>query len=529
MMQLFGRLCTFAAIAIAFAAAGMSPARARDALPGPAVRVAQGLLAGRPDGAVDAFLGIPFAAPPVGPLRWRAPQPALPWTGERSATDFGAGCVQDVHPGGHAPWTQEYVVAGRISEDCLTLNVWTPARAGEKKPVLVWIHGGGFQEGSGSVPIYRGSSLAGRGIVVVTINYRLGLFGFVAHPDLRREAGAGVAANFGLQDQIAALRWVHANIAAFGGDPAHVTIAGQSAGSMSVHSLVVSPLAKGLFVRAIAQSALPTAVPLLTLAEAERSGQAFAADKGARTLAELRAMPVEQLALPRGGAMGGKYRFGVTVDGRLLPAAPAQLLAQGSFTDVPMIIGQTADEASSRPGYGAGDAAAYAAFLEQSLGDRAADVAPLYPAATDAERSQAMKAISRDTGLSLIDAWAATRLGRGRTPLWGYYFNHVEPGPASDSFGAFHSSDIPYALSTLDAAPDRAFTLDDRRLSLAMSSYWVNFVRSGDPNGAGLPPWLAIDPADPHIIELSTTIHARPLLSADKRRAYRPLQPATLR
>jgi para-nitrobenzyl esterase len=393
--------------------------------------------------------------------------------------------------------------------------------AGEKLPVLVWIHGGGFQEGSGSVPIYRGSGLAGRGVVVVSINYRLGLFGFLAHPDLTREAGNRVAANFGLQDQIAALKWVRDNITAFGGDPARVTIAGQSAGSMAVHSLVVSPLAKGLFARAIAESGLPTIIPIPMLADAEKNGALFARDKGASSIAQLRTLSVEQLAVPAGSGMGGKYQFGLTVDGTLLPAAPSEMIARGTFNDVPMIIGQNANEGSAFPGYGAGDAVSYKAFMDRSFGGKASNFAALYPSGTNAERATSAKVASGDRGLALIDSWAASRLAKGKAKVWGYYFAHVEPGAGADTFGAFHSSEIPYVLSTLDAAPEREFTLADRTLSLLMSSYWLNFVKTGDPNGADLTRWTSIDPVSPTILTFGDTPQQRPLLSPDKLRTYR--------
>jgi para-nitrobenzyl esterase len=413
------------------------------------------------------------------------------------------------------------MVQGKVSEDCLTLNIWTPAHDDGRRPVLVWIHGGGFNEGSASVPIYRGASLAGRDIVVVTINYRLGLFGFLAHPELTAEAGTGIPSNFGLQDQIAALRWVQQNIATFGGDPAQVTIAGQSAGSISVHSLVASPLTQGLFVRAIAESGLPNLIPIQSLAEAERNGELFAHDKGAVSLAKLRSMSAAELVSPAGASMGAKYQFGLVVDGKLLPQSPIDLMKQGRSHDIPMLIGQNADEGSAFPGYGAGDKPAFQAFMARSFEGEAATFSRFYAGENDTERSQAVKSASRDRGLASMDQWLLLRSKAGKTPVWAYYYSHAEPGPDSAKFGAFHSSEIPYVLSTLDMAPGRNFSFTDRLLNLTMSSYWINFIKSGDPNGDRLMSWPAINADSPRLMEFGDVVAIRPLLEADKLKAYR--------
>lgn len=488
---------------------------------GPEIAVEQGMLEGRQDGLVTAFLGIPFAAPPVGKLRWRAPQPAPSWTGVRSAKEFGASCMQPLLPEGRAPWTAEYVVHNEISEDCLSLNIWTPAKAGAKKPVLVWIHGGGFNEGSGSVPIYNGSSLAGRDLVVVSVNYRLGAFGFLAHPEVTKETRSRgePSSNFGLQDQIASLKWIQQNIAAFGGDPANVTIAGQSAGAMAVHSLVCSPLAKGLFSRAIAQSGLPTIIPMPTLSEAEKNGVEFAAEKGAKTLAQMRNLPANALVISATNT--GGLRFVASIDGSVLPSSPADILARSTCNDLPMIVGQTADEGSAFPGYGSGDPAAFQAFMVRSFGTKAETFQRFYPASTEAERSASIKAASRDRGRAMIDHWADVRATKGSSPVFTYYFAHAEPGEGSDRFAAFHSSEIPYALATLDAAPKRNFSLADRQLSLVMSSYWVNFVKTGNPNGAGLVNWPAVSKLTVPTMVFGQTVAAENILPAEKLSAYR--------
>jgi para-nitrobenzyl esterase len=484
----------------------------------PEAKTPAGALSGVREGAADAFLGIPYAAPPTGANRWRAPQPAAGWTGVRAADRFGASCWQALAPKGKGfgPWTHEYVVDGPVSEDCLFLNVWRPAKttpkASAKLPVLVWIHGGGFSQGSGSVPIYDGANLAARGVVVVTINYRLGVLGFFAHPELTKEAEGGAPANWGLQDMVAALKWVQANIAAFGGDPSQVTIAGQSAGSMAVHELVVSPMAKGLFARAIAESGLPGLAPSPPLAQAEQAGLTLAKAKGAADLAALRALSPEQLA--QGAPPLGAFPI---VDGVLIPDAPGRLNLEGRFNDTPMLIGLNADEGSAMSqGYGAAGAEALKAKIDKAYGPMAARFETLYPASTDAERSAASKAVQRDQGLAGLYAWARDHLRHARGPVYAYFYTHPEPGPEAARYGAFHSSEIPYVLGTLDKSPERPLTAEDRRISLQLSSYWLNFIRTGDPNRAPLPAWPRLTASRPEIAELGAHSHARPILPKDK-------------
>lgn len=486
--------------------------------PPPMAKTQSGELAGkRMGGAVNAFLGVPFAAPPTGADRWRAPQPAKAWTGLRKADAFGPSCWQATGPGGSGPWTHEYVVQGPVSEDCLYLNVWAPAKGAAKTPVMVWIHGGGFSQGSGGVPIYDGARLAGQGVVVVDINYRLGAFGFLAHPELTREAAASGAApgNYGLQDMVAALRWVKANISTFGGDPHQVTIAGQSAGAMAVHDLIASPMAKGLFQRAIAESGLPTTAPATPLADAERGGEAFAKARGADSLAALRALPADKV----GG--GPPARFAPILDGVMLTEQPAKAQAEGRFNDTPVLAGLNADEGSAMsPAYGKGQEAAYKTLMKQSYGDKAGRFEALYPATTDAARADASRSLLRDKGLGGLYAWTEARLPHTRQPLYLYLFDHVEPGPKSDQYRAFHSAEIPYVFRTLDASPERPFKDEDRTLSARMSRYWVNFVRTGDPNGAGLPAWPKASGADPQLQQLGAPIRSRPVLAAPLKAAF---------
>jgi para-nitrobenzyl esterase len=475
-----------------------------------------GRVAGSRDGAVDAYLGIPFAAPPVGANRWRAPQPAARWTGTRDATRFGHSCWQSVSPQGFGPWSHEYVVQGDISEDCLFLNVWTPGKA-KRLPVLVWIHGGGFKSGSGAIPIYAGRSLAADGVVVVTVNYRVGPFGFLAHPELTAEANGAPPANFGLQDMVAALRWVRANIAAFGGDPAQVTIAGQSAGAGAVHDLIASPMARGLFARAIAQSGLPRPGATRTLAAAEQDGLALMREVSAGSLAELRALPPERIVPARGG---NAVRFTPVIDGVVLAQAPEQARADGAAARVAMLAGFTADEASAQTGYGSDDPAALATAIDETFGARATQATRLYPSASADERARSNRQVRRDRWAAMLRDWAAAKPAGGAPKLFAYRWDHPQPGPGADRWRAFHSSEIPYVFRTLDAAPQRSFTAIDRALSEAASRYWINFVKTGDPNGSGLPRWREFDPAAPQLLVFDTMPAMQPLLDPAKLAAF---------
>jgi para-nitrobenzyl esterase len=504
----WGRGLVGAAFAALLAAGALTGAGA-EAPPAPVVHVAGGALQGARQGGADAYLGIPFAAQPVGERRWHAPEPAKAWSGVRDATHFGASCWQAVSAKGFGPWTHEYVVDGPVSEDCLYLNVWTPARSGAGRPVLVWFHGGGFSQGSGSVPIYDGAHLAAQGVVVVTVNYRLGVLGFFAHPELTREAAGGATGNYGLMDMIAALKWVRANAAAFGGDPGAVTIAGQSAGGMAVHDLIVSPLAKGLFQRAVIESGLPGVAPNPPLADAEAAGVAFAKAHGAADLAALRAMSPAQLS------QGARGSFAPMRDGVLLPADDLK-----PASDTPVLVGVNADEGSAMSAsYGTTDPVRFAALLHDSYGAMQDRFAGFYPAATDTERAAASRRLLTDKSLAALYAWGRTRLGETRSPVYAYLWSHPEPGPEAARWRAFHSSEIPYAFRTLDASPERGFTAADQRLSLEVSDYWLDFIRTGDPNGAGLPHWPRLSAVQPRIMALDVDPHARPLLPKDQLQA----------
>jgi para-nitrobenzyl esterase len=471
------------------------------------------------DRKVTAFKGLPYAAAPVGDRRWRAPQPPPSWTAMRRADQFGSSCMQTIVEE-RKPWTYEFMAHNATSEDCLFLNVWTSARISEGPlPVLVWIHGGGNVEGSAAIPIYDGEQLARRGVVVVSINYRLGVFGFLAHPELTKEAGR--SGNYGLLDQLAALRWVQQNIAAFGGDPNRVAIAGQSAGASGVHNLVASPLAKGLFHRAIAQSgsAYASPNPMPRLADAEKVGVAFAEAKGAASVKDLRAMPAEQLMARVGDAPGPAFR--PAIDVYVLPADPIAIYARGEQNDVPELTGMNLDEQSSSRDYGALPMAQHEKTVMDRFGETsAAGYFRLYPNDTQDRSGESQKAAARDAGLVSMHLWAEHRAKTARSPAFTYYWTHPMPGPDSGRYGAFHTSEVPYVFNTLGQS-DRPWRDEDRRLAGMMGSYWVNFITTGDPNGNGLPRWPAFASGSAVTMELGPTSGPRPVVPSDRLQFWR--------
>ena len=464
------------------------------------VKTRQGLVEGIPgtDASILVFKGIPFAAPPVGDLRWRPPQPAAAWQGVRKPDTFSANCVQNIVEQS-MPWTHEFMPHGAVSEDCLYANVWTPAKsAGAKLPVFVYVYGGAFTGGSGSVALYDGEGLARKGLVVVNFNYRVGIFGFFTHPELTKESEHHASGNYGLLDQVAALRWVRDNIAAFGGDPSRVTICGQSAGASSVHALTASPLAKGLFQRAIAQSGSSIGgmglMGTRALADSEQDGVRFATAKGAKSVADLRAMSAQQLTAPvqaAGGGRGGAgFRVSVVVDGYMLPESVGQIFAEGKQNDVPTLTGLTANDM----GVTASPNITLEAFQNQAK-QRYGDLAPAYlkayPASSNAEAAKASLESSRDQNRVSMYLWAGERAKAAKTKAYTYYWNHTLPGPRAAQDQAFHSSELPYMFNTLYMS-DRPFTDVDRKIAETMSTYWANFVTTGDPNGKGLPHWPAV-------------------------------------
>jgi carboxylesterase type B len=446
--------------------------------PAPAtVRVAQGLLRGQRRGDAAVFLGVPFAEPPVGPLRWRPPQPAAGWQGGRDALAFGPDFPQ---PGGIA------LRGNGQDEDALHLSIWTPTLdANARLPVLVWLYGGGFFEGSSSDPGTDGARLAAEGAVVVAINYRIGLFGFLAHPALSAESPQQACGNYGLLDQVAALAWVRDNIAGFGGDPDRVTAFGVSAGSASIALLLTAPAARGLFHRAILQS--PGAGrPLATLAQAEQAGRALGED-----LATLRALPAREL-LARTSRLSPKVRR-LTMprvlrpihDGWLLPHDERPALQAGAFQAMPLLVGTNADEGTmlTRP-WAIAKLDAWREQVTLNFAGAQDEAAALWPARTDGEARQAVAAMFADTQFNYGARLLAQSMAAREPRTWRYLFLRRRPGEPD---GPHHTDEVPYVFGTLPQGAGEA----DQALSAAMRKAWVAFAASGDPNGAGLPQWPA--------------------------------------
>ncbi len=471
------------------------------------VRTSGGVLSAGPfrDG-VTVFRGVPFAAPPVGALRWREPQPAASWPGVRAADRFAASCMQPTIRE-IMPWTQEFFAKPPFSEDCLYLNVWTgAASAAERRPVMVWLHGGGLNQGGTSLPLYDGTSLAQKGVVVVSVNYRVGPFGFVAHPELTAESPNGASGNYGFLDQLAALKWVKANITAFGGDPDKVTIFGQSAGARSVTALMLSPQARGLFHRAIAQSGVQLESTALSRSEAEQRGLAFAQAAGAGSLAALRALPAEAIqAVPN-------FRQGLIVDGWLLPKTPRALLEEGALADVPLLTGYNTAEGSGELD-ATPDPVKYEADVRRTQGERAAAWLALYPGGSQAGASAIASGHDRLMVSSM--AWLRARAGRARSPAFFYDYDHVLPGPRAGKYGAFHSAELAYVFGTLGSL-ERPLGPVDVGVAEQVQAYWVNFAKNGDPNGAGLPRWPAFDPARPQVMQIGSRAAPRPIAEPPK-------------
>lgn len=445
------------------------------------VHLEDGLVSGMPGSTpgMHIYKGIPFAAAPVGDLRWRAPKPAPHWDGIRKADQFGPVCMQN---GGGGQ---------KVSEDCLYLNVWSAARStGEKRPVMVWVYGGGNNTGSGSMPGYDGEALAKKGAVIVTFNYRLGAFGFLAHPELTKESDRRASGNYGLMDQIAALQWVQKNIAAFGGNPKNVTLFGESAGSIDISNLLASPQAKGLFERVIGESGSWLGISISrtkTLADAEQDGVKFAEALGANSLAEMRAKPAE--AVMKAG------RGNNIIDGWLIPDDPSIVYAEGKQIDVPLLIGSNQDEAN----FFIRQPAPADKFIEQTrerFGNLADTFLKIYPAGSN-EQSAASQYASTSYEVSwVMRNWAQLQTKTGKSKAYLYYFTHDPPEQANSkggrrNQGATHTAELPYVFENLTG--NRAWTDADRQLSDTISSYWVNFAAHGDPNGKGLPKWPSFD------------------------------------
>jgi para-nitrobenzyl esterase len=460
---------------------------------GQQVNIESGVVEGKQVGAVRIFLGIPYAAAPVGDLRWKPPVPPAKWAGVRRATEFGPHCMQ-----GPIYGDMIFHDSGG-SEDCLSLNVWTPARTPEAKlPVMVWIYGGGFVAGTTSEARQDGEHLAQQGVVVVSMNYRLGIFGFLAHPELAKESGHNSAGNYGLLDQLAALRWVHQNIAAFGGDPANVTIFGESAGSFSVSALMASPLAKGLFQKAIGESGAAfssSGLPFDPLGvREEKDSKLVGSTFGVQTLAELRALPAQKLLDAFGKPGPTAFAFGPDVDGYFLPESVPAIFAARKQNDVPLLAGWNHDEGSFEIVFSPQKPTvdSMKATAQKEFGAKAAEFLRLYAVDTDAQARRSMQDFAGDRFIAWATwRWIDAQSTTGKQPVYRYRFDLAPPadpeGP--QELGAFHSAEIEYVFGQLDSKARVKWRPQDRKLSAQMQRYWANFARSGDPNGEGLAKW----------------------------------------
>jgi para-nitrobenzyl esterase len=499
-------------IPLAFAAVAQQPSALQ-------VKTANGILEGTAEaGGVRSFKGIPFAQPPIGDLRWKEPQPAKNWTNVRPAKKFGPRAMQ------RAVFGDMGFRSDGMSEDCLYLNVWTPAKsAGDRLPVLVYFYGGGFIAGDGSEARYDGESMSRKGIVTLTVNYRLGAFGFMAHPELTAESPHKASSNYGYLDQSAALRWVQQNIAAFGGDPTKVTIAGESAGSISVSAQMASPLSKNLIAGAIGESgSLLGTLPPTSLAEAEQNGVKFAEQVGAKTLAELRAIPADKLL--EATANPKTPRFSSTIDGYFFPKSPMAIFAAGEQAQVPLLVGWNTEESGSRGILGQEKPTVenYTKAVQRLYGDRADQVLKAYPATTDEAVEQVATDLASDRFIG-YSTWKWSDLHSktgGNKPVYRYLYARPRPamtpemGNASAGLaggvvkdgaakpqpvpkGAVHSAEIEYAMGNLASNKVYAWTKDDYKVSEVMQNYFANFIKKANPNGPGLPNWPTVSTTGP--------------------------------
>ncbi len=456
------------------------------------ITLTSGPITGTIISGVHVYKGIPYARPPLGPLRWHEPLPPEPWTEPRAMTASGPSCPQ-----ADSPLDRDKQTLNQ-SEDCLYLNVWTPARSTEERlAVMFWIHGGGLVQGSGSKPFYEGTNLARRGTVVVTINYRLGAFGFLTHPDLQHESPSGAAGNWGLLDQIAALKWVQGNIARFGGDPERVTIFGESAGALSVHILMASPLARGLFHGAIAESG---AAPhrTLTLARSQALWQQKTATLGvadwAGGLAALRGKAATEIVKLSGstGSLPGKSGTEMLcLDGQVLTENPAAVFAAGKQAPVPFMVGSNADEGTLFTRQGAPKTVrGYEFVARQMFGENAGEVLRLYPARTDSEAKDSYAAALGDVAFTANARRSARWHATAGHPTWRYFFNYLPRAAKARGLGVTHGSEIPFVFGSL---PPHLATAEAQQLSEKLMAYWTAFARTGKPAPEGLPEWAAYD------------------------------------
>lgn len=469
------------------------------------VQVEGGTIQGTVTEDLTIYKGIPFAAPPVGDLRWKAPQPVEAWEGVKQTTEYAPAPMQ----GGNPP-------SGK-SEDCLYLNVWTPAKsADEKLPVMVWIYGGGFSFGSTSAPVHDGENLARKGVILVSIAYRVGQIGFLAHPELSAESPNGVSGNYGLLDQIAGLQWVQNNIEAFGGNPDNVTIFGESAGGISVSMLCASPLAKGLFHKAISQSGgsfgptRPTTYPgenMKTLEQAEQDGIKYLEKFGVSSIDELRKVDAEKL-IPEGWTMPGSWPV---VDGYVIPDDQYKLYEAGKYNDVPVLIGYNSDEGLSFPAGRTPEE--YIETVTERFGPFAEKLLQAYPVGENSVPRSARNLMRDATFGWPTWSWARLQSKTGKSPVYLYYFDqhpeYPEDSPQADH-GTPHGVDVPYVFMNMDTS--NPYTTEaDVKISEIMGTYWTNFAKNGNPNGENVPQWPAFSNDNPKVMYLKTNPETGPV------------------
>jgi para-nitrobenzyl esterase len=482
------------------------------------VEVTGGKIEGFEQDEVLVYKGVPFAAPPVGDLRWKEPGPVESWTGVKKADAFAPACMQASNSMGNtAP----------VSEDCLYLNVWTPAKKqNEQLPVIFWIYGGGFSGGSTSTPMYDGTGFAKKGVVFVSVAYRVGPFGFLAHPELSRESGKG-SGSYGMQDMIAGLEWVKKNIARFGGDSANVTIFGHSAGGAAVSILAASPLTKGLFHRAICmsggnfgplqtsnQAGMGMGVPALEVAEA--NGTAFLEELGSADIKAARTLSAEEIQKALAGGMGG-MRFRPGADGYVISNDLYSLHKEGNFNYTPILLGHTSNEMGSFGGRGNATPEDFEKQIKSQYGPFADAILSAYPHSTDDEATKASSGVRNDSGFA-YNTWTWSRLQSqtGNGNAYQYYFDYH---PRSPDGGSGHGSDVPHAFQTLGGRMGEP-SAEDLKLSDMISSYWVNFAKTGDPNGLGLPEWPAFAEDNQKVMVFDESPSARPVPNIDKLKAF---------
>ncbi|MFX0557814.1 carboxylesterase/lipase family protein [Maribacter sp. CXY002] len=465
------------------------------------VNTQDGQVKGYEKDTIRIFKGIPFAAPPVGEFRWKEPQPVEPWQGVKECLEFAASPIQNT-PEPFLCWTEEFIAKPEpISEDCLYLNVWTPAKKkDEKLPVMAWIYGGGLSSGSANCDIYDGEEMAKQGIIFVSLNYRVGVLGFMAHPELSKESGHNASGNYGFMDQLQGLRWVKENIASFGGDPSNVTIAGQSAGSFSVNAQIASPLAQGYFHKAIAQSGgLLSGRLLQELPDAEKQGvklMQLAASQDLKALRQLPANKLQELSnMPEVG------RFGVVTDGYFLPKDINAYFKNGKHNQVPVLTGWVSGDGGFLTPQDI-TVESFQKMTQERFNGRYEIFRSLFPTKSDEEAQKAQEKLTL-LGFAGVPAYKLAQYNSQKT--WLYEFQHVPTDkPGFPNYGAFHTSEVPFALHTLNQW-NRDWKPEERTLENQMSAYWVNFAKTGNPNGEGLPQWNAFQAIEGELLLLDTS------------------------